>query len=137
RAEQIFVGAAAAYVTSPPPGEVPGAYTRAGWSVIRAHLAEPASPFAVEPWVLGGAGDVKTASSERLREMYFDKYVRAWKDFFAGLEVATPVSVEDALAELRALDSVENGPYIRLFRTLAENARLDMSPPRLADKVVA
>jgi type VI secretion system protein ImpL len=87
--------------------------------------------------VLGGqGGGARSASADRLRDMYFGEYVRAWRDLIANLVVATPTSIEDAIAELRALNGTENGPYAVLFRTLATNARLDMSPASLKEKLV-
>ncbi|HEX7670734.1 MAG TPA: type VI secretion protein IcmF/TssM N-terminal domain-containing protein, partial [Polyangiaceae bacterium] len=131
RPDQIFIGAAATYVSSRAPAGVPGAYTREGWNAVKASLGAESSQFALEPWVLG-AGGTRPASMARLREMYFDKYVRAWRDLLTNLVVSTPTSIEDAIAELRALDGAENGPYTGLFRTLTANARLDMAPTGLA-----
>jgi type VI secretion system protein ImpL len=138
RPDQIFIGGAASYVTSRAPSGVPGAYTRDGWEIVKKSLSSALSAFTLEPWVLGESGaTAKAVGADRLRAMYFGEYVQSWRDLIANLTVATPGSVEDAITELRALDGTENGPYAVLFRTLATNARLDMSPASLKDKLLA
>jgi type VI secretion system protein ImpL len=139
RAEKIFYGPVAQYVTARGDVQVPGVYTKAGWEKVRAALESESAQLVIEPWVLGGAtkstDDVRKASTERLREIYFQRYERAWSDLLAGLNVQTPGDIRMAVDELRAI-AESDGPYARLFRTLADNASLDMTAPSLVGKAL-
>jgi type VI secretion system protein ImpL len=137
RPEKIFFGPSAEYVTARDNVEVPGLYTALGWQKVRAALASPDARLEIEPWVLGRpeAEGASTGNAERLRELYFQRYSRAWLDFLSGLEVKAPEDVDTAVRELRVLTEAE-GPYVRLFRTLSENLSLEVDPPTLIDKAV-
>jgi type VI secretion system protein ImpL len=133
RPESIFLGGAAQYSSAKPNALVPGAYTALGWQKIRALLESPDARLELEPWVLGRFAaqdtDSKASGADRLRELYFQRYTHAWTDFIAGLGVLPPTDVQSAIDELRVL-SVPEGPYARLFNVLAENVRLDVTPPQ-------
>jgi type VI secretion system protein ImpL len=135
--EQFFMGAASRFADWRKTVAVPGAYTKDGWEKIKAALYSSDGHVAVEPWVLGRASEKSAddASSERLQKIYFDRYVRAWLDFLGAIVVHTPGDLPAAIDELRAL-SDENGPYVRLFQAVVQNARLDMSPPMTPKGVV-
>jgi type VI secretion system protein ImpL len=128
--EHIFVGEAARYVSTRGKVEVPGLYTALGWQKVQP-LLEPNNHLDFAPWVLGEqTSQAPSWSVEQMRKLYFDRYVRAWMDFLVGLDVATPGDLGAAVEELAALGKAE-GPYVRLFRRLAENARLELKPAGL------
>ncbi|HEY8945855.1 MAG TPA: type VI secretion system membrane subunit TssM, partial [Polyangiaceae bacterium] len=139
RPEKIFFGASAQYWTAKGDVEVPGMYTALGWEKIRKMLESPDTRLELEPWVLGRTGpdgsDSKESAADRLREIYFQRYVSAWSDFLAGLDVLPPNDLNGALEELRVLAEAE-GPYVRLFRALGDNVRLDIGPSSLLDKAL-
>jgi type VI secretion system protein ImpL len=134
--EHIFVGEAARYVSTRGKVEVPGLYTALGWQKVQPLLKRDPSAE-LSPWILGeqfrGAAPW---SKEQLGKLYFDRYVRAWMDFLVGLDVATPTDLKSAIEEMAALDKGE-GPYVRLFRRLAENVRLELDPPGLEEQARA
>jgi type VI secretion system protein ImpL len=137
RPDQIFVGAAARFLTTKGKVEVPGLYTRLGWEKVRPLLKDD-KEMHFAPWVLGqgsSSGDVSW-SIDQLRNQYFERYERAWYDFFLGLNIATPTTLRSAIEELGALGKVD-GPYVRLFRRFAENVRLEFEKPTLLEKVQA
>jgi type VI secretion system protein ImpL len=140
RPDKIFFGAASQYWTAREGVEVPGMYTALGWEKIRKVLESPDSRLELEPWVLGRASaeteDSRESAAERLREIYFQRYVGAWSDFLAGLDVLPPKDMRGAVEELRALAEAE-GPYVRLFRTIGDNVRLDIAPKSVFDRVAA
>ncbi|MET0593260.1 MAG: ImcF-related family protein, partial [Polyangiaceae bacterium] len=119
--------------------EVPGAYTAAGWDKIRSTLESPNPSLVIESWVIGGvirgADEQQKMNAEQLRDMYFRRYQQAWSDFLAGIKVQTPEDIQTAIDELTAF-SERDGPYRRLFRSVSENLRLDVSPPSLAGKAL-
>jgi type VI secretion system protein ImpL len=140
RPEKIFYGPSSQFVTLRANDvQVLGAYTAAGWEKVRAALDSSSSRLVIEPWVLGGAtqatGNTRDTSAERLRDMYFQRYERAWLDFLNGLVVQPPPDVRTAIAELEALSEAD-GPYTRLFRALSENAKLDLEPTSLVGKAL-
>lgn len=125
--ESIFYGSVAPYVESKRGLKVDGVYTREGWERVRKLLGTEKSRLTDEYWVLGeeGAGDKDVASQiAKLRKLYFDRFVNAWKMFLADLDVARPKEALSALDELSALSEPE-WPYLRLLRTLAENTALE------------
>ncbi len=137
RPEKIFFGAAAQYWTAHGNVEVPGMYTALGWQKVRSVLESPDVRLEFEPWVLGRSvldvEDSKESAAERLREIYFQRYVAAWSDFLVGLDVLPPQNLEGALEELRVLIETE-GPYVRLFNVVRTNVELDVGPTTLLEK---
>jgi len=127
---KIFFGPSAQYFSARDNVEVRGLYTAAGWEKVKAALASSDAEFNLEPWVLGKESAVasdRTTDVTRLRELYFERYVRAWSDFIGALSVAASPDIKTADDELRVLTEA-NGPYIRLFRTISENTALDLDP---------
>lgn len=138
RPGHIFKDRALAYMDAPEGVLVPGVYTKLGWEKAKVVLDAEDSALELEPWVLGmdpGENSAKLASVERVRAIYFAKYARAWRDFLQGMTVKAPTDVRGAVDELRTL-SDSQGPYARLFKSIVENGKLDMSPPGLLGKAV-
>lgn len=134
--EHIFVGESARYVSTHGKVEVPGLYTALGWQKVQP-LLKPDRAFELTPWVLGEPGGAASSgSAEHLEKLYFDRYLRAWMDFLVGLDVATPADLNGAVEEMAALDKGE-GPYVRLFRRLAENTRLEREAPGAKEQALA
>lgn len=133
RPDKIFFGPAAQYWNALNNVEVPGMYTVLGWQKVRALLESPDARLELEPWVLGQqslvVADTKKSGAEQLRELYFQRYSKAWSEFIAGLAVVAPTEMKAALDELRVL-SASDGPYVRLFKVISENVRLDVTPPK-------
>jgi type VI secretion system protein ImpL len=133
RPDKIFFGPAAQYWNALNNVEVPGLYTVLGWQKVRGLLESPDSRLELEPWVLGQqtlvVADSKKSGAEQLRELYFQRYAKAWSEFIAGLAVVAPTEMKAALEELRVI-SASDGPYVRLFKVISENVRLDVTPPK-------
>jgi len=133
RPDKIFFGPAAQYWNALNNVEVPGLYTVLGWQKVRALLDSPDARLDLEPWVLGQqtlvVSDSKKTGADQLRELYFQRYSKAWSEFIAGLAVVAPTEMKAALEELRVI-SASDGPYVRLFKVISENVRLDVTPPK-------
>jgi type VI secretion system protein ImpL len=135
RRETIFYGSIAPFVQSRKGVRVEGAYTKLGWTRVRALLGEQRAKLAAEQWVLGDASDVGAQDAvDKLRSLYFERYRNAWRDFIADLQVQDPGNAELALDELNALSEPE-WPYLRLIHALSENVVLEMDDPE-ADKTL-
>lgn len=130
RRETIFYGAVATYVSSKHNLKVDGAYTKLGWAKIRRLLDVEKSKLSSEGWVLGTEDKVPDQDINKqvaaLRQIYFDRFRDAWRDFIADLTIAQPTAADASLEELLALSEPE-WPYARLTRVLAENTELEMS----------
>jgi type VI secretion system protein ImpL len=140
RPEKIFFGPAAQYWNARGNVEVKGLYTALGWEKVRSLLEAPDSRLDLEGWVLGqrelSEADSRKLGAERLRDLYFQRYIKAWSEFIAGLDVVAPKEMKAAIEELRVL-SASDGPYVRLFRVFSENVRLPVAPPKsLLDKAM-
>lgn len=133
RPDKVFFGPAAQYWNALSNVEVPGLYTALGWQKVRGLLDSPDSRLELEPWVIGQqaivTGDSKQNGAQQLRDLYFQRYSKAWTEFIAGLSVVAPTEMKTALDELRVV-SASDGPYVRLFKVIAENVRLDVTPPK-------
>ena len=135
---KIFFGPSAQYFSVRDNVEVRGMYTAVGWDKVKAALASSDAEFNLEPWVLGkdrASINNQVSDAVRLRDLYFERYVRAWSDFIGAMSVAAPADIKTADDELRVLTEA-NGPYIRLFRTVSENTALDLTPTSLIDKAL-
>ncbi|WP_394822136.1 type VI secretion system membrane subunit TssM [Pendulispora albinea] len=130
RRETIFYGSIAPFVQSRRGVRVDGAYTKAGWLRVRDLLGTERAKLAAEKWVLQDEGDPGSENNAivKLRELYFERYKNAWRDFLADLQIQDPGNTELALDELSALSEPE-WPYLRLMRVLRDNVNLDMSEP--------
>ena len=119
--------------------EVPGAYTTAGWEKVRAALDSPEGTLQIEAWVMGGvlreAEQAQKMNADQLRDMYFRKYQQAWSDFLGGIKVQIPQDLPGAIDELSAF-SERDGPYRRMFKSVADNLRLDMEPVTITGKAL-
>ena len=140
----IFIGSSfATYVSSKSQPEVvvTGAYQIAGWDgYVRDRLdPERAQNLSNDAWVLGETEivslDLMQKSLKDLRERYFSAYQNAWTDFLKDLDIRTPESNSEALDELQALSETP-WPYFKLFKTLADNTRLDAPPPGAAQALL-
>jgi len=130
RRETIFYGSIAPFVQSRRGAKVDGAYTKPGWLRVRDLLGMQRAKLAAEKWVLQDEGDAGAEDQAivKLRELYFERYKNAWRDFLADLQIQDPGNAELASDELSALSEPE-WPYLRLLRILRENVALDMSEP--------
>lgn len=128
RREAIFYGSVGPFVKSRNGVKVPGAYTKQGWLRVRALLDTEGAKLTTERWVLGEDEAQVGQAIGKLRDLYFERYKNAWRDFIADLEVADPGNAEYSLAELNALSEPE-WPYLRLVRVLSENVTLEMDEP--------
>ncbi|MCW5834343.1 MAG: type VI secretion system membrane subunit TssM [Labilithrix sp.] len=130
RRETIFYGSVAEFVSSKKGVKVDGAYTKLGWAKIRRLLDEERTKLTSEGWVLGTEERIPDEQINKevsaLRQIYFDRYRDAWREFLGDLVVARPVNAEGSLEELLALSEPE-WPYLRLARILADNVELEVS----------
>ncbi|MGO8999196.1 MAG: type VI secretion system membrane subunit TssM, partial [Polyangiaceae bacterium] len=101
RRETVFYGSIAPFVQSRRDARVSGAYTKQGWLRVRALLGEQRSKLVAEQWVLGDTADGNAEYAVgKLRELYFERYRAAWRDFISDLQVQDPGNADVALEEM-------------------------------------
>jgi type VI secretion system protein ImpL len=130
RAQDIFYGAVAPLVKSKRGAFISGAYTKAGYQLVKRQLENHEKLLTAENWVLDeptAKGDASFAATtvNQLREMYFERFTKTWKDFLLDLEVKAPDSDASSIEILGALSEPE-WAYLRLIRTLADNAKFEI-----------
>ncbi|MCL2778303.1 MAG: type VI secretion system membrane subunit TssM [Polyangiaceae bacterium] len=128
RRETIFYGSVAPFVRSRNGLQVDGAYTKQGWMRIKSLLSTEKAKLIKERWVLGEDETQITQSIGKLREVYFERFKNAWRDFILDLEVSDPGNSSYALAQLNALAEPE-WPYLRLINIINDNVTLDVDEP--------
>src|SRR5690606_3051778 len=99
-------------------------------------LTSESSRLSGEQWVLGEVPNDKDVEAQiaKLRKLYFERYIAAWRTFILDLEASRPVESTSSLDQLNALSEPE-WPYLRLLRTLHENTALVEEDPTLLEKV--
>ena len=119
---------------------MPGAYTAAGWEKIKPAF-EPGNNahLVIEPWVVGTTmvtADATRNSADRLRDMYFQALRAGLVHVPRGL--GRPGAQGHRDGHRRASCDLRNAtaPTRRLFRTVTDNATLDMEPPTLIGKAL-
>ncbi|HVJ90954.1 MAG TPA: type VI secretion system membrane subunit TssM, partial [Labilithrix sp.] len=107
RRETIFYGSIAPFVSSKKGVKVDGAYTKLGWAKIRRLLDAERTTLTSEGWVLDTEERIPENQVSQqitsLRQIYFDHYREAWREFLADLLIARPMNVEGSLEQLLAL----------------------------------
>lgn len=98
------VPGALGYVSNP--HEVPGAFTRGGFTFMQGAFRNVDRFFQGEPWVVGeqsGAPSDRARLVAELRARYAADYVRQWRQFIAAGAVQRYANVRDAARRLGAL----------------------------------
>ena len=106
--------------------EVPGAYTREGWTdYIRKQLiqGELAGGERVEPWVLGEEENVDL--TKRLRKRYYEQYIGHWLKFLEGLSLKEPANAKESLFLLEKLTD-EPPIYKTLFESVIYHTQMPL-----------
>ncbi len=122
---------------------IPGVFTLAGWrGPFQASVAKVLEEAAEEGWVIGEPEVGRAELDKGIKRLYFQDYVRHWREFIRSLRIrqaVTPANSEEVLGALAQADS----PLFRLFDAVDRNtvpepvgmAQLQESVAGLLDKV--
>lgn len=122
---------------------IPGVFTLAGWrGPFQASVAKVLEEAAEEGWVIGEPEVGRAELDKGIKRLYFQDYVRHWREFIRSLRIrqaVTPANSEEVLGALAQADS----PLLRLFEAVDRNtvpepvgmAQLQESVAGLLDKV--
>jgi type VI secretion system protein ImpL len=113
---------------------VPGAFTRDGWTAVRAVLKDVDRLFAREAWVLGEhrvAPQDRVRLAEELRAMYVREYVVRWQEYLRAGVVEVGGGPADAAARLEVLAD-NRSPLLRMFALASHHTKVDSATVDMA-----
>lgn len=105
---------------------VPGAFSKAGWGVMKDALQHPDRFYKGEQWVLGdqGATSITPAQLEQLRGRYAGDFVKEWRAYLKGASVVRYAGLKDASQKLTQL-SGNQSPLLELMALASQNTAVD------------
>jgi type VI secretion system protein ImpL len=119
------VPGSAAFVAAP--YEVPGAYTRPGWTFMQDALKHVDRFLAGERWVLGppqaGREVDQRALASQLRARYTEDYVKHWRAYVSALRVVGSSNMKDAVQRLGRL-STNQSPLLGALALAAQQTHV-------------
>ena len=100
---------------------IPGVFTIDGWQgPFQASVATVLEEAAEEGWVSGEPALGRAQLDKGLKQLYFQDYVRHWREFIRSLRIrqaVTPANSEEVLSLLSQADS----PLLRIFEAVDRN----------------
>ena len=100
---------------------IPGVFTFEGWKgPFQESVAKVLVEAATEGWVIGEPEVERAQLDKGLKRLYFQDYVRYWREFIRSLRIrqaVTPANSEEVLSLLSQADS----PLFRLFEAVDRN----------------
>ncbi|MGH9558722.1 MAG: type VI secretion system membrane subunit TssM [Bryobacteraceae bacterium] len=114
------------------PGEVPAAFTKAGWDFVMAAIKDPSRMTLGEPCVLGGvsAGAQLLEGAKvqtDLENLYIKDYIQHWKDFTSATAVDPFRNAVDAGKKLEVLAD-NRSPLLSAVFLIANNTNFAGTP---------
>jgi type VI secretion system protein ImpL len=107
--------------------EVPGAFTKAGWTAMQENLAKADKFFGGERWVLGDYAAAKPEAArmeEELRNRYVIDYITKWREFMVNSRVVRFAGLQDAAKKLNTLSGAQT-PLMALFWVATQNTAVN------------
>ncbi|MBW2456773.1 MAG: type VI secretion system membrane subunit TssM, partial [Deltaproteobacteria bacterium] len=106
--------------------EVHGPYTEKGHFAVLANIKAATKLLEREQWVVPltdeERGQRVMANVAKLKGDYEQKYIAAWTDFLADLQVQSPANLKEAIELYAALQKPE-WPYLRVLRALEDHTQ--------------
>jgi type VI secretion system protein ImpL len=100
---------------------IPGVFTLAGWKgPFQESVAKVLVEAAAEGWVIGEPEVELSQLDKGIKRLYFQDYVRHWREFIRSLRIrqtVTPANSEEVLSLLSQADS----PLFRIFEAVDRN----------------
>lgn len=100
---------------------VPGVYTLSGWKgPFQASVAQVLDEAGAESWITGEPEVERGRLDKGIKHLYFQDYVRHWREFLRSVRiktVVTPTNVEEELGLLASADS----PIQRVIEAVVHN----------------
>jgi type VI secretion system protein ImpL len=103
--------------------DVPGAFTKEGWTAMQENLAKTDKFFGGERWVLGDYAAAKPDAAkmeDELRNRYVTDYLTKWREFMNNSKVVRFGGLQDAAKKLNTLSGAQT-PLMALFWVATQN----------------
>jgi type VI secretion system protein ImpL len=113
--------------------DIPGAFTKAGWTAMQENLARADKFFGGERWVLGDYAAAQPESAklqEELRNRYTAEYLEKWRTFMRNSRVVRYGGLQDAAKKLNTLSGAQT-PLMALFWIATQNTAV--GSPKLTE----
>jgi type VI secretion system protein ImpL len=107
--------------------DVPGAFTKAGWTAMQDNIRRSDKFFGGERWVLGDYAAAKPDTGkleEQLRNRYSTDYITRWREFLRNTAVVRYSGLKDAAKKLDKLSNSQT-PLLALFWVVTQNTSVD------------
>jgi type VI secretion system protein ImpL len=107
--------------------DVPGAFTKAGWTAMQDNIRKSDKFFGGERWVLGDYAAAKPDTGkleEDLRNRFLADYIARWREFLRNSSVVRYGSLKDAAKKLDKLSNSQT-PLLALFWVATQNTSVD------------
>jgi type VI secretion system protein ImpL len=103
----VFSTTASSPTGRPSGPSVSGAFTPAGWKVVKERIERMTADHSHDEnaWVLAAPPVREGADANTLRGEYFRRYFDAWKSFLLSLSIREPTNIDDARSLLNMLIS--------------------------------
>jgi type VI secretion system protein ImpL len=107
--------------------DVPGAFTKAGWTFMQNAIKNAESFFSREEWVLGSSAGAKKGDArleQDLRARYYADFIAQWQDYLKKSVVVPYKGFADAARKLGRIDGPQS-PLLALFWLASQNTGVD------------
>jgi type VI secretion system protein ImpL len=121
---QKFPGSAEVVVNNK---DVPGAFTKTGWTFMQSALKRADQYFGGERWVLGDynpAGVDRSKLEQELRNRYNSEFIATWRQYLRNSSVVKYSDLKDAAAKLNKTSSNQS-PLLALFWLCSHHTNVD------------
>ncbi len=109
--------------------QVPGAYTRAGFELMKKAFADADTALSEDDWVTGEVGKkqvAQTTESTKIEDLYYRDYADNWRTFVKNVSVK-PYDIKTAAPALQAMAS-QSSPMKILLIEISKNTNLSAKP---------
>src|SRR5207302_878502 len=103
--------------------DIPGAFTRAGFKMMKEAMLQPASHITSEDWVLGKttAAQLDAVTLQQgLEKRYYKEFIETWRSALASSRVLGYASYQDAETKLGKLAG-PSSPLLQLLWFVSQN----------------
>jgi type VI secretion system protein ImpL len=113
---------------------VPGAFTRAGWALVKRRLEARAEGRGKDEdpgdWALEGCESFSPEKVAELRRSYLQRYESEWRGFLSKVYPREPQNLKESADILGRYG--EEKPLAEVWKAVAENIPLEAPPPPVA-----
>ncbi len=107
--------------------EVPGAFTKGGWTTMEKAFKDGGRGTSGEPWVVGNtlsADTVEAGGMDTLRARYSQDFIKAWRTYLQTSKLVKYAGLPDAVEKLKSISGPQS-PLLVMFALASQNTAVD------------